>query len=97
MITFGLNYDVKEEYKDQFLQVSRDVLKAMPGMKGHVNTVLYSNVDSPLSFLIYSEWETNEDFKAFVTSQAFKDVQNMSKDMLTDRPKHQIYESRKMH
>lgn len=97
MITFGLNYDVKDEYTEQFIKVSRDVLKAMPGMKGHVNTALYSNVDSPNSFLIYSEWETNEDFKAFVTSQAFKDVQNMSMEMLKNRPKHQIYETKKMH
>jgi heme-degrading monooxygenase HmoA len=97
MITFGLNYDVKDEYIADFLKISREVLKAMPGMKGHVNTVLYSNVDDPNSFLIYSEWETNEDFKAFVTSPAFKDVQNMSSDMLKNRPKHQIYESRKMH
>jgi heme-degrading monooxygenase HmoA len=97
VITFGLNYDVKEEFKEQFIKISRDVLKAMPGMKGHVKTVLYSNVDDPDSFLIYSEWETNEDFKDFVTSQAFKDVQNMSIDMLKNRPKHQIYETRKMH
>ena len=31
MITFGLNYDVKQEFVDEFVKVSRDVLKAMPG------------------------------------------------------------------
>lgn len=97
MITFGLNYDVKKEHIDEFLKITREVLKAMPAFKGHVNTVMYSNIDKPNSYLIYSEWESNEDFRAFVTSQAFKDVQNMSSDMLEERPKHKMYETKKMH
>lgn len=97
MITFGLNYDVKAEHVEEFLKVNREVLKMMPELPGHVNTVLYSNVDKPNSFLIYSEWETDADFKNFVTSQAFRDVQNLGMEMLEARPKHKIYETKKMH
>ncbi len=97
MITFGLNYDVKPEHVEEFVKITNTVLTAMGEIKGHVNTVLYSNVAKPNSYLIYSEWETDEDFKGFVTSKAFKDVQSMSADMLENRPKHKIYETKKMH
>lgn len=96
MITFGLNYYVKDEYSEQFLKVSNEVLIAMNQLKGHVSTVLYEDVNKPHSYLIYSEWETNEDFKDFMTSEAFKNVKTMGVEMLKERPKHQIYESRKM-
>lgn len=96
MITFGLNYDVKEEHVDEFLKISRQVLGMMKEIEGHVQTVLYSDVDRPLSFLIYSEWENEDYFRGFIQSEAFKNVQNMTRDMLTDRPRHKIYETKKM-
>lgn len=94
MLTFGLNYDVKQEFVEKFLQVGNDVVEAMQNLKGHVHTVLYSNVNKPNSFLIYSEWETNEDFRNFVQSEAFKNVQNMGIEMLETRPKHKVYEAK---
>lgn len=97
MLTFGLNYDVKQEFTEDFLKVARGALAAMPSFKGHVNTVLYSNVEKPNSYLIYSEWESNEDFRAFMASSAFKEVQNMSVDMLEARPKHKVYEAKSPH
>ncbi len=97
MITFGLNYDVKQEGIEEFEKIAQTVLGAMGSFQGHVNTVLYTNVNKTNSYLIYSEWETNEDFKAFMSSQAFKDVQNMSVDLLENRPRHKVYEARKTH
>jgi heme-degrading monooxygenase HmoA len=97
MITFGMNYDVKQEYVEQFLKVCKDVLNAMDQFKGHVSTVIYQNIDKPRSYMIYSEWETNEDFKGFMTSEGFKSVQNLGMEMLEERPKHKMYETRKMH
>lgn len=96
MLTFGLNYDVKEEFVDQFLSVANNALDLMDSLEGHIATHLYSNVNKPNSFLIYSEWETDDHFSAFMRSEAFKNVQNMSRDMLEDRPKHKIYETKKM-
>ena len=39
----------------------------------------------------------NEVFKGFIGSKAFKDLQNMSSDMLENRPRHKVYEAKKMH
>jgi heme-degrading monooxygenase HmoA len=97
MITFGLNYDVKEAHVNEFLEITQKVLGLMGSLEGHVDTKLYKDVNSPNSYLIYSEWETQENFKNFISSETFKNVQNMSSDMLENRPKHKIYETKKMH
>ena len=96
MITFGLNYDVKPDYVTQFLETSRKVLAAMDSFSGHIKTSLYADVDQPTSFLIYSEWETDQDFRDFIKSEAFKQVQAMTRDMLLRRPQHKIYETKLM-
>lgn len=96
MITFGLNYDVKKEYVERFVKVSREALGVIERMKGHVKTSLYSNVEKPSSFLIYSEWETFEDFRNFMLSKEFKAVQTMGAEMLERRPSHKVYETRSM-
>jgi len=96
MITFGLNYDVKQEFIEKFIQLSKDTIKAMQEMKGHVKTHIYSDVEKPNSFLIYSEWETQEDFTAFMRSAEFKSVQTMGIEMLEGRPRHKIYQTLNM-
>lgn len=96
MITFGLNYDVKHEFVPQFLEVSRKALALMLTLEGHIKTSLYSDVDNPDSFLIYSEWENDDYFRGFMKSEAFKNVQNMTRDMLVNRPRHKIYETKNM-
>lgn len=96
MITFGLNYDVKSAHIDEFLEVCQNALKVIDTMDGHQQTRLFNDVNKPNSYLIYSDWDTQEHFSAFMRSPEFKSVQNMSRDMLEDRPKHQIYETKKM-
>ena len=96
MITFGLNYDVKTECVAEFVEIANKTLSVMDGFDGHVKTVLYSNVQKPNSFMIYSEWQSDEQFRSFVRSDAFKQVQTMSVHTLENRPKHSLYESRKM-
>ncbi|MFN8674691.1 MAG: antibiotic biosynthesis monooxygenase [Candidatus Sericytochromatia bacterium] len=97
MITFGLNYDVKQEFVEKFLKVSYEAIELMGTLKGHQDTKLYSDVKKPNSFLIYSEWETQEDLKNFMRSEAFKTVQTMGIEMLEARPKHKMYETKSMH
>ena len=94
MMTFGLNYDVKPQCVKDFIKISQDSLKLMKNLKGHVLTKLYSDVERPNSFLIYSEWETEADFKIFITSNEFREVQNLGRDMLESEPRHKIYETR---
>ena len=96
MITYGFQYDVKEDKRDEFLNISNAALTAMQTMKGHIMTKLLEDVNVKNSFMIYSEWETNEAFKTFMNSKEFKDVQTASRDMLTGRPRHKMYETKEM-
>lgn len=96
MLTYGFHYDVKPEFRQEFLDISNAALKLMKTLDGHIETKLMEDVNASNHFMIYSEWETNEHFKAFMNSKEFKDVQTASSSMLTGRPKHQIYETKKM-
>ncbi len=97
MITFGLNYDVKPEHREKFVEVTRSTIKLMASLKGHMKTLLYADTASSNSFMIYSEWETMEDFRNFMASKEFRSVQSMGAEMLTKRPSHKIYETKSMH
>lgn len=96
MLTYGFHYDVKADKRTDFLQISNAALALMKTLPGHIETKLMEDVNKPNSFMIYSEWESNDAFKAFMNSKEFKDVQTASADMLTGRPKHQIYETKTM-
>lgn len=91
MVTFGLNYDVKPGHGEEFEKVSRAALEAMKGVKGHRETRLYRDVDNPDSYLIYSDWETREDFSAFIRSDVFKQVQTLGREILARPPRHNVY------
>lgn len=91
MVTFGLNYDVKPEYVEEFMKISRAAVAAMQGVEGHKETRLYQDVDRPNSYLIYSDWETKEAFTAFMRSDAFKQVQSAGREMLENPPRHNVY------
>jgi len=96
MLTYGFHYDVKPDKRKDFLDVSNAALTAMKTMSGHIETKLLEDVNVKNSFMIYSEWESNEHFKTFMNSPEFKNVQNAARDMLTKRPKHQMYETKSM-
>lgn len=91
MVTFGLNYDVKPGREEEFEQVTREAINLMETVSGHKETRLYRDVDRPNSYLIYSDWETREDFTAFLKSDAFKQAQTMGSDMLAAPPRHNVY------
>lgn len=92
MQTLGLNYDVKPEYVAEFTEYSLRVLDAMQGFDGHVETRLYADVSRPNSMMIYSNWETIEQFRAFMRSDAFKAAIGDTKDMLLSMPTHKVYQ-----
>ena len=93
METIGLNYDVRPERRDDFLDYARAVLKAMDGFEGHQETRLYVDDADANSLMIYSRWENMDQFKAFMGSDAFKQVTVDTKDMLSARPKHTVYKT----
>ena len=96
MITYGFQYDVKAEKREEFLKISNAAVKVMDTMDGHIMTKLFEDVNVKNSFMIYSEWANNEGFKAFMNSPEFKDVQTAGAEMLTAQPKHKMYETKSM-
>ena len=93
METIGLNYDVRADRRDDFVTYARDVIAAMDGFDGHEATRLYIDDGDNNSLMIYSRWESMDQFKAFMGSDDFKQVTVDTKDMLTARPKHTVYQT----
>ena len=92
MTTIGMHYDVipgkEHEFKTGFLKVI-DHLKTVAG---HADSHLYEDVSTPGSFLILSNWNTKQDFEAFIHSETFKQVTSWGKaEILRGRPRHKVY------
>ncbi|MFN2134545.1 MAG: antibiotic biosynthesis monooxygenase family protein [Candidatus Promineifilaceae bacterium] len=92
MKTFGLNYDIKPQYVDEFTAYSLKVIELMQDWDGHIETRLYIDAAKPNSMMIYSNWETTEQFKEFMKSDAFKGAIGATYDMLEGMPSHKVYE-----
>lgn len=92
MQTIGMNYDVKPERVDEFVEYSLKVLEAMKGFDGHLETRLYSDVTRPNSLMIYSNWESVDQFNVFMRSDAFKQAIGETSGMLEGMPSHKVYE-----
>jgi heme-degrading monooxygenase HmoA len=92
MITVGMQYDVRPGKEAAFENGFKAVETALKAeWKGHKLTRLFRDVGNPLSYMIYSEWETFEDFQKFMGSDAFRKAADWGKEeILSGRPKHQI-------
>jgi heme-degrading monooxygenase HmoA len=95
MLTFGLSYDVKPGHTKEFEEVTGKAVALMKDMKGHKETRLFQDVMRRNSYMIYSDWETREDFMAFLKSPEFTAAQNLGREMLETRPRHHVYEQAK--
>ncbi len=92
MLTIGLYYEVIPDkaklFEDKFFQV----LELLKGVKGHRQSFLYRRVDDPFSYAIIGEFDTQQDFMAFVQSDAFKQVTTWGREqVLRGAPRHKIY------
>ena len=92
MTTIGMHYDViagkEKEFEAGFLRVLAH-LKTLPG---HVESHMYSDIETAGSYVIFSEWEKLENFQAFIHSEAFKQAVAWGKaEMLRNRPRHRVY------
>ena len=97
MITIGMYYDVIAGKEGVFEEKFRAVETALRSGAGHKESFLYKRHDDPSSYLIISEWETQEAFMAFIRSEAFKAVTDWGKaEILRGRPRHHVYETKPM-
>ncbi len=92
MITIGMNYHVIPGKESQFKTAFEGVANALSKAEGHKESKLYCDCNEPNKFLIISEWEGQDAFQAFVTSEAFRKVANWgATEILMGRPSHKIY------
>jgi heme-degrading monooxygenase HmoA len=94
MTTIGMHYDVIPGKEEEFEQGFINVLEHLKKVPGHVESHLYEDVQSTGSYLIQSEWESEESFGAFLKSPAFRDVTAWGKaEILRGRPRHKVYKN----
>jgi len=92
MVTIGMNYKVIPGKGETFEKAFNSVLEVMKEMEGHSKSFLYKDTNDGNSYLIASEWDSEEAFNAFIQSDKFKQVVNWGKEsILAGRPEHKIY------
>ena len=78
----------QQDFEDKFSAV----IGALRADAGHTSSTLWKDVSDAASYLITSEWSDEDAFKAFISSQAFRDVTNWGKEqILSGRPQHKVY------
>ena len=92
MITVGMNYKVLEGKEVQFEKVFANVLQSLETTEGHAKSALYKDVHDVQSYLIVSEWSSEDAFRSFIQSDQFKKVVNWgAEQVLSGRPVHTVY------
>jgi heme-degrading monooxygenase HmoA len=94
MTTIGMHYDVIPGKEEEFERGFLAVIEHLKTVEGHVESRMYEDVAQVGSYVILSEWKTQEVFGAFLRSEAFKQVTSWGKaEILRGRPKHKVYSS----
>lgn len=92
MITVGMDYEVREGKERAFEEKFARIVEALQGTEGHVATSLYQKVADRRSYLVISEWHSEEAFRAFIASPAFRRTTEWgAENILAARPRHQVY------
>ena len=92
MITIGMNYKVLPGKEDNFERMFNNVLHSLETVTGHSQSALYTDVNNRQSYLIVSEWASEDAFDAFVRSEKFQSVVTWGQgNILADRPVHTVY------
>ncbi len=92
MVTVGMNYVVLPGKQEEFEKAFAGVIDALNAAEGHTSSTLWRDTTNDASYLITSEWNDQEAFTAFITSDAFRSVTNWGKEqILAGRPSHKVY------
>ena len=92
MITIGMNYKVLPGKEDNFERMFKNVLNSLQAVAGHGKSWLYKDVNDLQSYLIVSEWDSEEAFNTFIQSEKFRGVVTWGQEnILADRPVHTVY------
>ena len=92
MVTIGMNYKMIPGKEKIFEDAFANVIKVMNEMEGHSKSFLYKDVHDSQSYLVVSDWSSEEAYNGFIASDKFKDVVNWGKEnILAGRPSHTVY------
>ena len=92
MVTIGMNYKIIPGKEEMFENAFNNVLKVMSEMAGHTRSALYKDVNDAHSYLIVSDWNSEEAYNTFIGSDKFAGVVDWGKEnILAGRPSHTIY------
>ena len=93
MVTIGMNYTVLEGKEQIFEDAFARVIESMMGIDGHSESKLFKQVGaSSRDYLIVSVWSSEDAFRGFIASDAFKKVTNWgAQNILAARPAHTVY------
>jgi len=92
MITIGMNYKVLPGKEANFERMFNNVLHSLATADGHGKSFLYKDVNDVQSYLIVSEWDSEDAFDTFIQSEQFRGVANWGKEnILAGRPVHTVY------
>jgi heme-degrading monooxygenase HmoA len=92
MVTVGMNYVVLPGKQGEFEEKFATVIGALEAADGHDKSVLWRDTAADNSYLITSDWNDEQAFRDFVTSDAFRAVTNWGKaEILAGRPQHKVY------
>lgn len=93
MVTIGMNYSVRAGKEKIFEDACARVIEVMQGTGGHERSELYRRVgDGSPVYLIVSRWSSEDAFRGFVASEAFKKVTSWGAlNILDGPPRHTTY------
>ncbi len=93
MVTIGMNYQVIPGKEQVFEDACANVVKTMQGISGHDASEIFKSVTAETpAYLIVSRWQSEDAFRSFVASDAFKKVTSWgAENILAARPRHTTY------
>ena len=94
MITVGMNYEVIDGKQQDFEDKFNAVMTALNVADGHTSSALYKDVNDGQSYLIVSDWSSEDAFTEFIKSDDFRAVTDWGKEqILSGRPRHKVYKN----
>ncbi|MEM3841497.1 MAG: antibiotic biosynthesis monooxygenase [Candidatus Micrarchaeaceae archaeon] len=92
MINVGLYYRVKlgheKEFEAIFSRVVEGLKKSTSGMR---NAKLYKSIGEDNEYMIYTEWDSVESFRKFISSNEFRSTTREGSSIIEGIPKHRIF------
>ena len=88
VVTLGLQYAVKPEREEEFLEKVAEVNMFVQSLRGHRETVLAKVVGQPCTYLLLSAWTDEQAFFTFLRSDAFSATKAWGRDVLEEFPHH---------